>query len=132
MSRFALLPAAALAALSFAGAACAADVPASSHADVAATFGNTVISLYPDGRSQKIWIQPDGTWTGVSRKGASLAGHWSQKDGKVCLRQSRPPTLPIAFCQALPADMSREVESKDVVGTPIRLRLVRGISENPG
>lgn len=101
-------------------------------ADIAATFGNTVISTYPDGRSQKIWFQPGGAWTGLSRKGVPLAGHWTLKDGKVCLRQSKPPTLPISFCQALPPDMIKGVDSRDVLGTPIHLHLVKGISENPG
>ena len=99
---------------------------------VAATFGNTVISTYPDGRTQKIWIQPDGAWTGVSRKGVPLVGRWTVRDGKVCLRQSRPPTLPLSFCQALPADMSKDMETRDVVGTPIRLHLVRGVTNGPG
>jgi hypothetical protein len=127
MSRSALV----LAVLALAGGARAAEPPVAAP-NVAATFGNTVVSVYPDGRSQKVWIEPDGNWTGLSRKGTPLAGHWFLKDGKVCLRQSKPPTLPISFCQALPVDMAKGVDSHDVLGTPIHLRLVKGISENPG
>jgi len=120
------------ASLAPAAAARAGDTSALGQPGVAATFGNTVISTYPDGRSQKLWIQPDGSWTGLSRRGIPLAGHWTQKGDKVCLKQSKPPTLPISFCQALPADMSREMESHDVLGTPIRLHVVRGVAANPG
>lgn len=93
---------------------------------VAATFGNTVLSVYPDGRSQKIWMQPDGNWTGLSRRGTPLAGSWTLKGGKVCLRQSKPPTLPVSFCQPFPADPAKGLDAKDLLGNPIHLRLVKG------
>jgi hypothetical protein len=100
--------------------------PAAEMANVAATFGNTVLSIYPDGRAQRIWLQPDGSWTGLSRRGTPLAGKWSLKGEKVCLRQSRPPTLPISFCQSLPQDPSKGVDARDLTGTPIHLKLVKG------
>jgi len=96
---------------------------------VAATFGNTVVSVYPDGRSQKIWLEPDGSWTGLSRRGNPLAGRWTAKGDKVCLKQSKPPTLPLSFCQTLPADPTKGVDAKDLTGTPIHLKLVKGRME---
>ena len=110
--------------------ACIAATPAA-HAEagpagIAATFGNTVTSTYPDGRSQKIWLMPDGTWTGRSRRGAPLAGKWSMRGEKVCLRQTSP-AMPFSFCQVLPADPEVGLTSKDLVGTPIRLKLVKGM-----
>jgi hypothetical protein len=102
-------------------------------ARVATAFGNTVLSVYPDGRSQKIWLQPDGTWTGLSRRGIALAGKWTIKGEKVCLRQSKPPTLPFSFCQVFPQDPSTGVDAKDMTGTPIHLKLVTGhVSQSPG
>src|SRR4051794_13635186 len=71
---------------------------------VAAAFGNTVMSIYPDGRTQKIWLHPDGQWDGLGRAGQPLAGKWAVKSDKVCLRQTRPPTLPFSYCTAFPAD----------------------------
>src|SRR6185437_2462277 len=94
----------------FALAAEAAEAPSSR---IAAAFGNTVMSVYPDGRSQKIWLQPDGTWTGLSRRGNPLAGKWTEKGAKVYLRQSKPPTLPFSFCQAFPQDPAKGVDAKD-------------------
>src|ERR1700750_1503129 len=71
---------------------------------VAQAFGNTVMSLYPDGRTQKIWLHPDGSWDGVGRANQELAGSWTLKDDKVCLRQKKPPTLPFSYCTPFPTD----------------------------
>ena len=121
---------AALAALVVTGAARAADAtdPDAEQA-VRATFGNTVFSMYPDGRSQKIWLHPDGTWVGKSRRGKDLAGKWTLKGDKVCLKQSSPPTLPISFCQVMPKDPAITLTSKDLTGQTIHLKIVKGITE---
>jgi len=116
--------------LALATAAAAAEPAEKASPKVDATFGNTVLSIYPDGRSQKIWLQPDGTWTGLSRRGNPLAGKWSVKGEKVCLKQSKPPTLPISFCQTFPSDPTQGVDAKDLTGTPIHLKLVKGHVEN--
>ena len=98
---------------------------------VAAAFGNTVLSIYPDGRSQKIWLHPDGSWSGLGRNGVQLGGHWTMKGDKVCLRQSKPPTLPFSYCTPFPDDPHIGVSwtSKDFIGTPIRLTVVKGMAE---
>ncbi len=114
-----------LPALALAGAAMTARA-ADPSSVLATAFGNTVMSVYPDGRSQKIWLQPDGTWTGLSRRGTPLAGKWRMKGEKVCLRQSKPPTLPISFCQTFPEDPKSGVDARDLTGTPIHLKLVNG------
>lgn len=130
MTRIALIiPTLALAAAACAATAHAGEAPTTSaegKANVAATFGNTVLSIYPDGRAQKIWLQPDGSWTGLSRRGSDLAGSWRVKGEKVCLKQSKPPTLPISVCQPFPEDPTKGVAAKDLTGTPIHLKLVKG------
>ena len=96
---------------------------------VAAAFGNTVMSIYPDGRTQKIWLHPDGQWNGLSRRNEALSGKWTLKGDKVCLRQSKPPTLPFSYCTAFPEDAHIGVTwaSKDMVGTPIKLTVLKGM-----
>lgn len=98
---------------------------------IAAAFGNTVLSIYPDGRSQKIWLHPDGGWNGVGRNGAPLDGHWTMKGDKVCLRQSHPPTLPFSYCTVFPTDPHIGVTwaSHDFAGRPIELTVVKGMVE---
>ena len=39
----------------------------------ALAFGNTVVVTYPDSRTQRIWLYPDGAWDGVYR-GAAACG----------------------------------------------------------
>jgi hypothetical protein len=96
---------------------------------VAAAFGNTVVTTYPDGRTQQIWLTPDGRWTGISRTHKDLAGKWTLKGDKLCMRQQTPPTLPFSYCTAFPQDarVGAAWTSKDFVGTPIQLKLVRGV-----
>ena len=81
-------------------------------AKVATAFGNTVLSIYPDGRSQKIWLKDDGSWT--------------VKGEQVCLKQTKP-ALPFGhFCQLFPNDPATGIDSKDLTGTRIHLKLVKG------
>lgn len=119
----------------FSLAATSAALAAESAAQVKPAFGNTVLSIYPDGRSQKIWMHPDGSWDGLSRRGTRLAGNWNIRDGKVCMKQSKPPTLPLAYCTAFPDNTYVGVSwtSKDMSGTPIQLKVVKGMTEaKPG
>jgi hypothetical protein len=102
-----------------------AQAAAAPTADVNAAFGNTLLTIDPDGRSRKIWLQPDGSWTGLSRRGLDLAGKWKVEGDKVCLSQSKP-ALPGSMCQQFPTDPSVGVETKDPTGKTIRLKLVKG------
>ncbi|MFC3067916.1 hypothetical protein [Phenylobacterium soli] len=109
----------------------ALNAQASELSRVAAAFGNTVMSIYPDGRTQKIWLHPDGVWEGVGRNGQALAGKWTMKNEKVCLRQTKPPTLPFSYCTGFPDDPHIGVTwtSKDFSGTPIRLTVLKGMPQ---
>jgi hypothetical protein len=97
--------------------------------DVAASFGNTVLVTYPDGRSQRIWMQSDGTYDGIGRRGTPSSGKWSIKDDKVCLKQSKPFPAPINYCTKFPEKSAVGVTwtGRDISGTPITLKLVKGI-----
>jgi hypothetical protein len=102
-----------------------AQAAAAPSANVSAAFGNTVLTIDPDGRSRKIWLQPDGTWTGLSRRGLDLAGKWKVDGEKVCLSQSKPALFG-SMCQKFPADPDADIEAKDPSGTVIHLKLVKG------
>lgn len=103
----------------------AAQAAAAPSAKVDAAFGNTVLTIDPDGRSRKIWLQPDGTWTGLSRRGLDLAGRWTVRGDKVCLTQSKP-RLPGSLCQTFPTDPGVGVEARDPAGKTVVLKLVKG------
>jgi hypothetical protein len=100
----------------------AADAPPM---NVSAAFGNTVLTIDPDGRTRKIWLQPDGTWTGLSRRGLKLAGKWTARGDKICLKQSKP-ALPGSMCEQFPAAVGASVEAKDPTGKVVRVKLVKG------
>lgn len=113
--------------LSLASIALAAANRPPEHA-VNATFGNTVLSIYGDGRSQKVYLHPDGAWDGYSRRGNPLAGAWKLKGEQVCVKQTRPATLPISFCMPLPENphVGSTWPAKDLTGAPIQLKIVKG------
>jgi hypothetical protein len=98
-------------------------------ANMSAAFGNTVLTIDPDGRSRKIWLQPDGTWTGLSRRGLDLAGKWTVQGDKVCLSQSKPRLFG-SMCERFPTDFGIAVEAKDPTGKLVHLKLVKGHVRN--
>lgn len=96
-----------------------------SAASVDAAFGNTVLTIDPDGRSRNIWLKPDGTWTGLSRRGLNLAGNWTARGDKVCMRQTKP-RLPGRMCSRLPTEPGASLQAKDPTGKTVQIRLVKG------
>ena len=119
MTRFMVLLAALLAAPLVAHAAAAPP------GNVKAAFGNTVLTIDPDGRSRKIWLQPNGTWTGLSRRGLDLAGKWTAQGDKVCLSQSKPRLFG-TMCEKFPTEFGAGVDAKDPTGKTVHLKLVKG------
>jgi hypothetical protein len=107
------------------GSPLASPAAAGPQADVNRAFGNTVLTIDPDGRSRKIWLKPDGTWTGLSRRGLDLAGTWTVNGDKVCLRQSKP-RLPGSMCEKFPTEFGVAVRTKDPTGKSVQLKLVKG------
>jgi hypothetical protein len=103
----------------------AAEAAGPQRADVSAAFGNTLLTIDPDGRSRKIWLEPDGTWTGLSRRGLDLAGKWTVNGEKVCLTQAKP-RLPGSMCEAFPTQPGVSVQTRDPQGRTIQLKLVKG------
>jgi hypothetical protein len=121
---------AALSATLLAGAAQAGDQSPRVASGVSVAFGNTVKALYPDGRYQWLWFNPDGTWEAFGRRGKWSSGKWSQKGaGQVCLRQSKPIPIPFSYCTSFPAGGSVGAvwTSKSMEGEPIKVTVVKGI-----
>lgn len=92
---------------------------------VDAAFGNTLVITGSNGRSRKIWMQPDGSWTGLSRRGSDLAGRWKLEGDRVCLSQSKPQMFG-SFCQPLPLPVETGVRVKDPLGQTLDVKLVKG------
>lgn len=117
----------------FSGLNAQAATPPAAEPPVAAAFGNTVVATYPDGRLQRIWLRADGTYDAVGRRGKPSSGKWTLKADKVCLKQSSPFRAPISYCTPFPAGegVGATWTGKDISGTPIKLKLVKGIQRPP-
>jgi hypothetical protein len=109
----------------FLAAPLAAHAAVAQRANVSAAFGNTVLIIDPDGRSRKIWLRPNGTWTGLSRRGLDLAGDWTVQGDKICLTQSKPRLFG-SMCEKFPTEPEVSIEAKDPTGKTVHLKLVEG------
>jgi hypothetical protein len=90
-------------------------------------FGNTIVSTYPDGRTAELWLQPDGGYTAMGRRGDGSRGHWKVKGQRLCLKQSNPIPAPFSYCTPIPdAGLGAAWIAKAVTGEEIRVRLVKG------
>ncbi len=120
MSR--LLP---LAAASLAALACIAAAPA---VQVEPAFGNTIVSTYPDGRTGHLWLKADGTYSYEGRRKTPSSGRWTIKGPKLCLKQSKPRSIPFSYCPAIKeGGVGTTWTGKAPTGEPIQLELVAGI-----
>ena len=90
-------------------------------------FNNTIVSTYPDGRTARLWLNKDGSYTAEGRRHDPSSGHWTMKGDKVCLRQSKPMSVPFKFCTpAFQGGVGSTWSAKAVTGEPIRVKLVAG------
>src|SRR5690606_30151454 len=55
-----------------------------------ATFGNTVVSHYPNGNWVKHWFDRDGAYRALFSDGRRLTARWAQEGDKICLNEIRP------------------------------------------
>ena len=88
-------------------------------------FGAAIVSTHPDGRTAKLWLKADGTYSAEGRKGQKSGGVWAVKKGKLCLSQKRPYPGPFSFCKGIPPVKAGAVWSdKAFNGEPVTNRLV--------
>lgn len=100
---------------------------ASAAPPIEAAFGNTVVTTFPDGKTQHLWLERDGTYTATGRRGQESSGRWSLKGEEVCMHQLRPFPAPIVYCTPVPQNAATASwTSKAVNGQPIKLKVVRG------
>jgi hypothetical protein len=92
-----------------------------------AAFGNTILSTYPDGRTARMWLAPDGTYSGTGRRKLPSSGRWTVKDDKLCLKQQKPMPAPMSFCTPLPQGVpGSSWKTKAATGEQIQVKIVPG------
>ncbi|MBN9319460.1 MAG: hypothetical protein J0I28_07230 [Caulobacterales bacterium] len=106
----------------------AAALAAVGASDLEAAFENTIQSTYPSGRSAKLWLARDGSFTARGAKGAASSGVWSIKAGELCLKQRKPFPAPVTYCSPIPADakIGSEWAARSLKGEPLKNRIVAG------
>lgn len=92
-------------------------------------FNNTIVSVYPDGKSTRLWLHRDGTYDALRANGQRTWGTWQLKADKVCITQKRPFPVPLAFCTAIPpvkGGIGSSWMAKGLKGEPVRHTLTAG------
>lgn len=118
-----LFPLAVLACLCLSAAAARAQDPVG----VEAAFGNTIVSTYANGDTARLWLDRDGSYRGMGRRGDPSRGRWLEKDDKLCLRQVRPLPMPVAFCTPIVQQgVGAMWSATSVFGEPLTVALVAG------
>jgi hypothetical protein len=94
---------------------------------VEAAFGNTIISTYPDGRSGKLWLQPDGGYSALGPSADRSNGRWWLKDNRICLKQAHPFAFGYVYCTVLSQfETGASWVTKAVTGETLRITLASG------
>ncbi len=109
-------------------AAIAGSAFADTQALVSKAFGNTIVSTYPDGRKGEIWLNSDGSYTGLGRKKTDpSSGHWKIVGDQLCLSQSKPFVFGAKVCIKVPdAGLESGFQNKAVTGEMTTVTLVHG------
>lgn len=84
-------------------------------------FTSTIVSTYPDGRTARLWMNPDGTFTSSGRRHDRHSGKWNVKGKQVCFKRGI-----FGYCTAMPTNTA--FTTKAVTGETIQVRLIPGRS----
>lgn len=105
--------------------ASAANAQAPADPRVEPAFGNTITATYPDGRTARLWLDRDGSYRSISRRGNASSGEWRVRGGDVCLRQRAPRSIPFRYCTAIvPGGVGTRWTGRAPTGETIQNRLV--------
>lgn len=87
-------------------------------------FAGTIVSTYPDGRTGRLHLHPDGSYDGLGRRGDVSGGTWSLTSGRICMKQRKPFWYPIAYCT--PIASGTTWQAKAPTGEAIHVHLQTG------
>lgn len=105
----------------------AAPATAAEPTGLEAAFRATIVSTYPDGRTARLWLHQDGSYTARGRRGDLSSGRWTQKGEKLCMKQRRPLPVPFSFCTPMvEGGIGTTWAATAVSGEPVKVRLEPG------
>ena len=97
-------------------------------AQMAAAFGNTVISRYPDGGWVKHWFERSGGYSAEFSDGRRIRGSWQVEGDRLCLNGITPSIMLIRrFCAPMvEVRQGQTWTSRDPLGRRVQNELVVG------
>lgn len=109
--------------LALAGSAQAAD--ADKPSPMAGAFGNTIVSVNPDGSSTKTYLEPDGSYRSVTPAG-TFTGRWAIERARLCYHDASgaPPLCTIGPGKKVGDKWKIFLES----GSQVKVEIVAGRS----
>ncbi len=95
---------------------------------MAAAFGNTVVSRYPDGGWVKHWFERSGGYSAEFSDGRRIRGSWRIEGERLCLNGITPSIMLIRrFCAPMVEVRQGETwASRDPLGRRVQNELVPG------
>jgi hypothetical protein len=112
-------------------AASAAKPQADGQAKIQGAFGNTILETFPDGRTARIWLARDGSYTGEGRRHDKSGGRWSVRGTQLCFKQTHPFAFGYTFCTPIPdVGMGQPWTAKAPTGEQITVKVVEGRAAN--
>jgi hypothetical protein len=109
-------------------AAVAVSVPTAARAEIERTFGNTLVSRYPDGGWVRHWFNADGSYSARFSSGRTVSARWRVEGDRVCLNNISPAMMMISrFCSPMiEAGVGDSWTSRDPLGRRVTNVLQRG------
>ena len=89
-------------------------------------FAGTIVSTYPDGRTSRVWLNRDGSFSSDGRAHERKGGRWVIKGRNLCLSQLKPFPIPfLSYCTPIPqGGVASSWTGKADTGEPITMRVV--------
>ena len=102
-------------------------VAAPARADMAAAFGNTIVSRYPNGKWVKHFFEPGGGYRAEFQDGRRMTARWAVEGDQVCLTNIRPVSILRRYCTPLvEAGIGDTWAARDPLGRRVSNTLVAG------
>lgn len=99
--------------------------PALADDPMASTYGNTVVIVYGDGTTVKLFVNADGTYTGSSPMGES-AGSWTASGGQTCFTQTAPQAAPPSCSPTVSKNVGDSWTGTGQGGAPVTISIQAG------
>ncbi|MBI1407664.1 MAG: hypothetical protein GC145_16250 [Caulobacter sp.] len=93
---------------------------------MASAYGNTVVVTYPGDATVKIYVNADGTYTGVGPDGSASGGSWKIEGDQTCFTQTTPAAGPPSCSPTVEKKVGDTWTATGQGGAPVTITIVEG------